>query len=361
MEDKQYLDEAGLSEVGKVIKEHYASKEDLSKIDVTEQLEDYAKKTDLNNKVDKVDSKQLSTNDYTNEDKELMEDWRKKLFIEQVKHHVGDSMSTYNYLSTDSGLLTGSYFMSGDRVCRDRTGIVINGELVNFDRNDPCHDLIAKLIPLSGIYCLETSKLSDRFEPVKSDAQECYIVQVIKNIAMGVAFSRITQKCKMEYSDNYIIEDMKANSLTIPNSLDNQEWSKWQLCGNIQLTLSVVSADSEEAGLMLPEDKKKLDSINVEAINSANSSNANTIKVCDVEKEILSKGADAPVGFYIDSAQQGDGITIYRLYIDSIFRSKCYYRQEFSPDIRTSQTQGVKATWANGQWIKNLIKVPQVD
>lgn len=44
----------------------YATKEDLSKIDVTSQLVDYAKKTDLNNKVDKVTGKALSTNDFTN-------------------------------------------------------------------------------------------------------------------------------------------------------------------------------------------------------------------------------------------------------------------------------------------------------
>lgn len=69
MEDKQFLDEAGLSEAGKVIKEHYASKEDLSKIDVTEQLIDYAKKSDLDNKIDKVNGKGLSTHDYSNEDK----------------------------------------------------------------------------------------------------------------------------------------------------------------------------------------------------------------------------------------------------------------------------------------------------
>lgn len=67
MEDKVFLDEAGLGEVGKVISKFYASKEDVKNIDVTKQLIDYAKKTDIENKVDKVDGKQLSTNDFTNE------------------------------------------------------------------------------------------------------------------------------------------------------------------------------------------------------------------------------------------------------------------------------------------------------
>lgn len=43
----------------------YATKEDLQGIDVTGQLADYAKKTDLNNKVEKVNGKALSTNDFT--------------------------------------------------------------------------------------------------------------------------------------------------------------------------------------------------------------------------------------------------------------------------------------------------------
>lgn len=45
--------------------ESYVTKDDLSKIDVTSQLADYAKKTDLNKKVDKVTGKGLSTNDFT--------------------------------------------------------------------------------------------------------------------------------------------------------------------------------------------------------------------------------------------------------------------------------------------------------
>ena len=69
MDNKVFLDEAGLGEVGKVISKHYASKEDLSKVDVAEQLVDYAKKNDLDNKVDKVEGKSLSSNDYTSEDK----------------------------------------------------------------------------------------------------------------------------------------------------------------------------------------------------------------------------------------------------------------------------------------------------
>lgn len=72
MEDKQYLDEAGLGEVGKVISKFYASKDDVKNIDVTKQLDDYAKKSDLDNKVDKIDGKSLSSHDFTDEDKKKL-------------------------------------------------------------------------------------------------------------------------------------------------------------------------------------------------------------------------------------------------------------------------------------------------
>lgn len=61
----QYVTDPKLQEVLK----SYATKEDLSKIDVTSQLVDYAKKTDLDSKVNKVNGKALSSNDYTNADK----------------------------------------------------------------------------------------------------------------------------------------------------------------------------------------------------------------------------------------------------------------------------------------------------
>ena len=54
----------------------YATKNDLESIDVTGQLGDYAKTTDvdskLTNKVDKVTGKDLSTNDYTNAEKQKL-------------------------------------------------------------------------------------------------------------------------------------------------------------------------------------------------------------------------------------------------------------------------------------------------
>lgn len=61
----QYVTDPKLQETLK----NYATKADLQGIDVTSQLADYAKKTDLNNKVDKVSGKALSSNDYTNTDK----------------------------------------------------------------------------------------------------------------------------------------------------------------------------------------------------------------------------------------------------------------------------------------------------
>lgn len=61
----KYITEPKLQEALK----SYATKEDLQGIDVTSQLVDYAKKTDLDSKVNKVNGKALSSNDYTNADK----------------------------------------------------------------------------------------------------------------------------------------------------------------------------------------------------------------------------------------------------------------------------------------------------
>ena len=58
----KYVTDPKLEEILK----SYATKEDLSGVDVTSQLADYAKKIDLNKKVDKVTDKGLSTNDFNN-------------------------------------------------------------------------------------------------------------------------------------------------------------------------------------------------------------------------------------------------------------------------------------------------------
>ena len=61
----KYVTDPKLEEILK----SYATKEDLSGVDVTSQLADYAKKTDLNKKVDKVTGKGLSSNDFTDSHK----------------------------------------------------------------------------------------------------------------------------------------------------------------------------------------------------------------------------------------------------------------------------------------------------
>lgn len=86
MDNKQFLDEAGLSEVGKVIKEHYATKEDLSKIDVTGQLIDYAKKTEIPTKLSQLEE-DPTHRIVTDEEKER---WNKKFGKTEVNELIDE-------------------------------------------------------------------------------------------------------------------------------------------------------------------------------------------------------------------------------------------------------------------------------
>jgi hypothetical protein len=62
----------------------------ISELDTWLNLSDYAMKTDLNKKVDKVDGKGLSTNDFTNEEKEKLAsiDLSKYATIEYVDQQI---------------------------------------------------------------------------------------------------------------------------------------------------------------------------------------------------------------------------------------------------------------------------------
>lgn len=105
MEDKQYLDEAGLGEVGKVISKFYASKEEVKNIDVTKQLNDYAKKTDLDNKVDKVDGKFLSSNDYTDADKAKLDN----IDLSKILPSINDIQTLKDKLSNNPSIAIKHY------------------------------------------------------------------------------------------------------------------------------------------------------------------------------------------------------------------------------------------------------------
>lgn len=105
MDNKVFLDEAGLGEVGNVISKFYVSKDDVKNIDVTKQLDDYAKKADLDNKVDKADGKSLSSNDYTDADKAKLDN----IDLSKILPSIDDIQTLKDKLSNNHSIAIKHY------------------------------------------------------------------------------------------------------------------------------------------------------------------------------------------------------------------------------------------------------------
>lgn len=322
MEDKQYLDEAGLGEVGKVISKHYASKEDIKNIDVTKQLDDYAKKTNLDNKVDKVDGKSLSSNDYTDEDKKYMNELREKQDWDEFIQYYNTSLPSLLSGTLENAVLSTTHYCSnpdgvGVSFVDDERLMFYNVEILLSQSDSNKYKLLAqgKINPLGAGICV-IQKLNQSFKYTLTDDEPCYITQTWTASSNGLTLSRITKEAKIEYSDNYLLQQWKKqrDNFRFSDIVSDSDWQGWLIAGDDTYPCSLypVSPDSPQAGLMLPEDKKKLDSIDVEVINSLkNKSNINTIKICDVKKEILSKGADAPIGLYMNNTTTKPFLELY--------------------------------------------------
>lgn len=481
MENKQYLDETGLSEVGKVISKFYASKDDLNKIDVTSQLGDYAKKTEIptklselqsdtnnravsdaeknklaniedgaeknkvnsvNNKVgdvvlkisdlendktfkteaeiqsminnstklkkevvtsfpnsgkddviyllknkndennvyteylwigdkweiigdtkvdltgyvEKVEGKGLSTNDFSNEKLETFE----KMELEQKRLDIITELKNNDMISHESTLLTGDYGL----VSTDRCMLIEDYNNI-FTREESAH--ILEKIKKHEITIPELMQLTvTKKEHIEKDGSKTYqIFQNLYDPVTKIAFGIATKNHKKEYSDEEILKKINIeNILEIENIVPKDDWYPWGLYNTWEIKMTPVRpgklTDGYSCGLMRPDDKLKLDSIDVEAINSiiSNSNNNNTVKFCDVEKEVLSKGADAPIGFYIDNTEIGNALKIYRIFIDKSTQSKSY-RVEMLPLSYDTLTHGSSVyLWQNGQWEKQLSGPP---
>lgn len=300
MEDKVFLDEAGLEEVGKVISKHYAKREDLDR------------------------------------DKK-----KKEVLFALIGNPNLYPYSKYNYL-----LLEGVYYVD----LHDLSMSLLN-QVVGEKYSD------------RYLYSLwEQGRLPDLSLGVaviqhyaKGDGDE--ILQSFYDIATGLKFQRRTKESKLEYKEDWIMDNYDIGEMTILDSLYSGEaWDVWMIGGNIVSSVLPVFPgelnDGYKPGLMTPDDKKKLDSINVDAINSGNNSNFNTIKVCDVEKEVLSKGADAPVGYFIDSKAKGQHIKLYKVYSDR--SDKFYYCIEFGAKLANGPLRTSGWMWHNNSWIANI-------
>ena len=284
MEDKQYLDEAGLGEVGQVISKFYASKDDVKNIDVTKQLDDYAKKTDLDNKVDKIDGKILSTNDFTNDDKKIVEQWKGNNDWAEFMEHYNKSLSVF----LDSALLQAVLPIT--HLCLNTSELYVNhldngdewifkDSVISKSMSDPYkYELLTKEeLSLLGTGVLTVEKQTPNSNSLTPNGVPCYIVQNWIALSNGLYLSRRTKETKVEYSDNYLLKQWKKQkeNFDFYSVVPDDGWSDWIVADDsfAPLSISPVSPNEPQAGLMLPEDKKKLDSINVDDITSSIKSN----------------------------------------------------------------------------------------
>lgn len=387
MEDKQFLDEAGLGEVGKVISKHYASKEDLSKVDVAEQLADYVKKTEVptklsqlandksfktedevrklindsnklkkevvtslpatgvndvvyllknkndtnnyyteymwisnkweiigdtkidltdyakksdiktnlsemvednthrivtdeekshwNNKVDKVDGKGLSTNDYSNEDKQKIEEYKIQQRIDKARTQFSTSPSTFSTKILSEFLISGAYYLPRPNItwsisCENNI-ITINSQPIKQEMitKQQYNQAINYLSP-TQCYMLYVEKIDEGYLVVQSNTQKCYIKQTLWDTTHGVQFCRHTKECKSEYSDSAMSSKIPLNTPSGSNHyfLSDEKWGDWFIPHDVRLYLESVDDQNKVPGLMSPENKRKLDSINIEEIKS---------------------------------------------------------------------------------------------
>lgn len=360
MEDKVFLDESGLGEVGKVIKEHYASKEDLSKIDVTEQLvdyvkktevptklsqfvndksfktedeikklinesnklkkeivtslpssgvedvvyllknksdsnnvcteylwingqweiigdtkvdfADYAKKSDLDNKVDKVDGKSLSSHDFTDEKLQSFN----KMELEQERLDFVNSFMN-DSACHEIAIISGNYgFVEVDNF------ISFEDDYSNIYAPKNSEHILAKiknrtmLIPKFMRLTVQKTLLED-----KNNNVSCYIVQKLYDPFTGITFETQTKTRKKEYTDEEILKKVSMDVMyDVRNIVPEDDWYPWGLRDNYNFNASAVQAgklaDGDLCGLMTPDDKRKLDNINIDQLSKATQAEAET-------------------------------------------------------------------------------------
>lgn len=237
MDNKVFLDEAGLGEVGKVISKHYVKREEFDR------------------------------------------DKKRKEVISSLAGN-GD---IYDNSVTNVMLLNGHYKI-------DLRNFIVNldNTMVNKDDSDKyLYSLFEKnqFLDLGmGWLCVETN----------GRGTSCYVYQNIIDIATGITFSRRTKESREEYSEKWLLDNygteefVKIDSLTL-----SQNWDSWVIMDGKSWSLPVHSGTLKEgykSGLMIPDDKKKLDSIELEKI----------VKTDDIVNDLTAGGTDKAL-----SAEQG--------------------------------------------------------
>lgn len=354
MEDKQFLDEAGLGEVGKVINKFYASKDDLKDLDSLKSFVDSHNEIKLHY-IAKEEYKRMEEDDklprladitdpisivgieQTSEGNKMWNDdpWISLYTVGlDVESLVGDDNQKYLLFN-----ITPNHKIISDRI-----------DNVDFQKallKD--HDIRLQIAFGERDQCLYWRLLNDSDEGV----EWTYIQDPYSRLSLKIHERRIDGLIKQ-------LQD-KADKSELPTKLSqlqedenhrtvtDKEKEKWNNKVDKIVGKGLSTHDYTS------EDKKKLDSINVEAINSADNSNANTIKFCDVEKEILSKGADAPVGFYIDNTQISSAFKTYRVFVDKETQNKSYRVEVLLLNYDISRPIAEEYLWQNDKWEKCIV------
>lgn len=199
MEDKVFLDEAGLGEVGKVISKFYASKED------TENL-----------------SKNLT----------------------QLQDNIVFQQFTGSRIRFNDTVLSGEYFI--------RPYGVDDFPIYELLRTHSC--VSQSFLGLLLVYR----------EPESAYAlnSPCKIVQKMFDFNNRTFFVRKTSEFKREYNNGKMLYDYSFDRDEFHNQCQQIQWEDW--AESIYESQPFSLASLNRAGFMSPEDKKKLDSIDIE-------------------------------------------------------------------------------------------------
>lgn len=347
MEDKQYLDEAGLGEVGKVISKFYASKDDIKDLDG---LKDFV-----------ASHNEIKLHYITQEKYKEMQAKGESLQLSDIHDPISivgiDQTANTEYEWNDTPL--DSLYVMGLNVERLLGGGNQKYLLFNITPN---HKITSDRIDNVDFNAIPLKDKDIRLQLAFGERDLCFYWRFIINGDVNSGWKNIQDPYSSQRIDNLIkqMQD-KVDKSELPTKLSqleadethrtvtDKEKEKWNN------KVDKVDGKGLSSNDFTDEDKKKLDSINVEAINSADNSNANTIKFCDVEKEILSKGADAPVGFYIDNTQISSALKIYRVFVDKETQNKLYRVEVLLLNYGISRPIAEEYLWQNDKWEKCIV------
>lgn len=284
MEDKQYLDEAGLGEVGKVISKFYASKDDIKDL---EGLKDFV-----------ASHNEIKLHYITHEEYQKMEDEDKLPQLSDIHDPIA---------IVAIGSPVDEFVAWGDDPWNALWDIGLVPEKVIGGRGHQKY-IILNMTPNRKIIIDKVDDMDFNATPLKDS-------DVRLQLAFGerdhCVYWRLLANDTPDSHWSYIVDPYAKQGV------ENAQGAIYNLAQEMQGKMDKVDGKQLSTNDYTDEDKKKLDSIDVEAIKTnIQSSTQLPWHVCDVQKDILSKGKDAPNGLYWDSNAQPNAFKIYNVFND---------------------------------------------